>query len=255
LHPLLEKREKIKRVGIVLITSNRGLCGGFNASMINKIHKSIEKNKNENNIKTEFILIGKKGAAVHKYYNYNIVADFPKLDITTEVKEIIPLAKMILSDYLSSKYDKVLVAYTDFINTAKQIPRIKQLLPVDISTQDEYLGIVGENPKVGINKEYLKMKEEAHLSDENYEYEYTFEPSSSEVLNEMIPRLIEIQLYQALLESNASEHSARMNAMHQATEAAGDIVNELTLSYNNARQASITRELAEISAGANALAN
>jgi F-type H+-transporting ATPase subunit gamma len=101
----------------------------------------------------------------------------------------------------------------------------------------------------------IDEKQEKYLKDEEYIYEYTFEPSPKEVLDEMIPRLIEVQLFQALLESNASEHSARMSAMHQATDAAKDMVNELTLFYNKARQASITAEIAEISAGANALAN
>ena len=165
------------------------------------------------------------------------------------------LADMIISDYLSGKYDKVMVAYTDYISAAKQIPRVKQLLPIDITAQDEYLGIVGQDTRLGLDKKFIKTKESKHLGDEQFVYEYTFEPSPKEVLDEIIPRLIEVQLFQALLESNASEHSARMTAMQQATDAAGDLVNELILSYNKERQASITAEIAEISAGANALAD
>jgi len=261
LHQLLAKREEIKKVGIVLITSNRGLCGGFNTAIINKVHQSVKLHSQptstppeEGNVEHEFIIIGKKGRAVRKYYDYEIVAEFSKLDIVSEVSEVIPIAKMIIDDYLGGKYDKIMVAYTDYVNAGKQIPRVKQLLPIDITAQDEYLGVVGEDTKVGLDKKYVEIKKGKHLSDEQYIYEYTFEPSPLEVLDEMIPRLIEVQLFQALLEANASEHSARMTAMHQATEAAGDLVNELTLFYNKARQASITAEIAEISAGANALA-
>jgi F-type H+-transporting ATPase subunit gamma len=256
-HPLLVKRDRVKTVGIILITSNRGLCGGFNAAIVNKVHKSIEKYHKlgeKVEIEAELVLMGKKGAAIHHQHGHNIVAEFPKLDLAAEVAEIVPIAKLVISEYLSGKYDKIMVAYTDFISPAKQIPRIKQLLPIDISTQDEYLGVVGQDPRVGVGKKLIETKQDKYLSDEKFVYEYTFEPSPREVLDEMIPRLIEIQLYQALLESNASEHSARMSAMHQATEAASDMVDELTLFYNKARQANITAEIAEISAGANALA-
>lgn len=256
LHPLLTKRQEIKKIGIILITSNRGLCGGFNASIINKAHQSILKYQYEGEkavIEAEFILTGKKGRAVHHHHGYNIVADFPKLDLAAEVTEIVPIAKLVISEYLAGKYDKIMVAYTDYVNAAKQIPRVRQLLPIDISAEDKYLGIVGKDTRVGLDEEFVKGKRAAHLGDEKYIYEYTFEPSPEEVLDELLPRLIEVQLYQALLESNASEHSARMNAMHQATEAAGDMITDLTLFYNKARQEKITAEIAEISAGANAL--
>ncbi len=255
-HPLLELRSQIKKIGVVLITSNRGLCGAFNTVIINKVHHSIELHHKANGnkkIEEEFILIGKKGRVVKKYFGYKIEAEFPKLDIISEVKEVVPVAKMIIDKYLNGEYDKVMVAYTDFVSPAKQVPRVKQLLPIDFKTKDEYLGIVGEDTRVGLSQDFIKKKEDKHLADEKYQYEYTFEPSPREVLDEMIPRLIEVQLFQALLESNASEHSARMSAMHKANEAAGDLVKELTLFYNKARQASITAEIAEISAGAEAL--
>lgn len=256
LHPLLNKREEIKREAIIMISSNRGLCGGFNTALINKVHRSIEKHhkKDGKNIEVELFILGKKGAAIHHYYGYDIVAAYPKLDSVNEVEEVMPLANLVISDFLSGKYDKVMVAYTDFFSATKQIPRVKQLLPIDINSQDEYLGIVGDDPRLKVEKKMLDEKEKKHAQSEGYLFDYTFEPDPKEVLDEMIPRLLEVQLYQALLESNASEHSARMAAMHQATEAGNDIVDELTLFYNKARQASITSELAEISAGANALA-
>jgi F-type H+-transporting ATPase subunit gamma len=256
LHPLLKPRKEIKKVGIILITSNRGLCGGFNAAIVNKVHESIKKyhlSGKKAVIEAEFVLIGKKGAAIH-HRGHEIVADFPKLDLASEVNEIVPVANLIIGEFLNGKYDKVMVAYTDFVSASKQIPRVKQILPIEINEADEYLGIVGQDSRLGLDKKFIEQKEEKHLHSGKFNYEYTFEPNPEEVLNEMLPRLIEIQLYQALLESNASEHSARMAAMHKATEAAGDMVSELTLSFNKARQASITSEIAEISAGANALA-
>lgn len=234
-HPLLTKKEADKKIGVVLLTSNRGLCGGFNTAIMNKIHKHI---KSLGNVETDFFLFGKKGAAIHKNYGYNIVAEFPKLDLSSEVKEVIPVAKMIMEDFLAGKYDKIFVAYTDFASASKQVPRVKQLLPVDIKAEDRELGSVeGGN---GIKKD-------------NVNIEYTFEPNPREVLDALIPRLIEVQLFQALLESNASEHSARMMTMHQATDAASEMAKELTLFYNKARQAAITAEIAEIAAGAEAL--
>lgn len=259
-HPLLDKKRNNKekngranKVGIILITSNRGLCGGFNTAIINKADESIKLHQEREKIDTDFILIGKRGASVKKYYDYNIAAEFPKEDIISEVREVLPISKLVIDDYLEGKYDKIMVAYTDFINAGKQVPRVKQLLPVDITTEDDYLGIVGEDTRLGLDKEFVEGKEEKYLQNKEFSYEYIFEPNPKEVLDEMIPRLIEVQLFQALLESNASEHSARMAAMHQANEAAGDLVDELTLYYNKARQADITAEIAEISAGADSL--
>ena len=149
LHALLAPRKEVKKVGVVLITSNRGLCGGFNAAIIGKVYESIQKHQPANSaasVVTEFILIGKKGAAVCSR-GQTVVADFPKLDLASEVNEVVPAAKLMINDYLSGKYDKVMVAYTDFVSSSKQIPRVKQLLPMEIDKTDQYLGIVGENPR------------------------------------------------------------------------------------------------------------
>ncbi len=249
LHPLLLPRAKVSKAAIILITSNRGMCGAYNSAVIAKAKESIARHP----IPTDFILTGKKGTIIRNQ-NYEIAAEFEKSDILTDAREIYPLVKMVLEDYQSGKYDKILVAYTDFISAARQVPRVKQLLPVEIEKVDQYLGVISSEDKVGVTPELIAAKEEKHLSAGDYVYEYTFEPSASEVLDKMIPRLLEIQLYQAFLEANASEHSASMSAMHQATEAASDMVSELTLFYNKVRQAGITAEIAEISAGANALA-
>jgi F-type H+-transporting ATPase subunit gamma len=249
LHPLLTKRSKIKKVAVILITSNRGMCGGYNSAIINKVKDSIKKHSET---PVEFILVGKKGEVVYSQ-KYKVAAQFPKDDLISEPEEIEPIINLAISDFLSGKYDKVFVAYTDFVSAVKQVPRMKQLLPVDIEVDDSYLGIVAD-PKISVDKQMIEKKEKKHL-DVKSGYDYIFEPSPEEVLDRMIPRLLAVQIYQALLEANASEHSARMSAMHQATEAATDMVKELTLFYNKARQAGITAEIAEISAGANALAD
>ncbi len=251
IHPLLEKRTEIKRELIILIVSNRGLCGGFNSAIINKAVDSAKKHS----AKTDFIILGKKAEIIYKRYSYDVVSEFVKNDVNSEITEIIPIAKSVIRDFLDRKYDKVLLAYTDFISPTKQIPRVKQLLPIDVSSEDEYLGAVGQSEKVKTTKEFISEKEKKHLAGKDSSYIFTYEPGEKEVLDLMLPRLIEIQLFQALLESNASEHSARMTAMHQATGAANDLVDELTLFYNKARQSSITSEIAEISAGAASLQN
>ncbi|KKT13020.1 MAG: ATP synthase gamma chain [Candidatus Falkowbacteria bacterium GW2011_GWF2_43_32] len=244
-HPLLTPRPENKRTAIVLVSSNRGLCGGFNTALISKAIKSLKKYDSE----TDFIVIGKKGLAVQNRFGYNVVAEFPKADVLSDSTAVSPIASMIIKEFLSGRYDKVLLAYSDFVNAVKQVPRIKQLLPVDIDSEDEYLGAIGTSEKLATSKEMIKQKEEKYLQTGKNKFIFTYEPEAEEVLEAMVPRLVEVQIFQALLESNASEHSARMAAMHQATDAAGDLVDELTLFYNKARQASITAEISEISAG------
>ncbi|MFA5247792.1 MAG: ATP synthase F1 subunit gamma [Patescibacteria group bacterium] len=264
LHPLLSKRKEVKRELIILFAANRGLCGSFNAAIVQKAVASIKKHGHEekkltDHLKKEvahevdFLVVGKKGLIVKSRYNHNIAAEFVKQDVCYEVKEVRPIARIALDDFLSGKYDKVMVAYTDFVNAAKQVPRVKQLLPIDLRAKDDHLGVVGQDPRVGLDKEFVKSKEEKYLGAEDGHYVFTYEPGETEVLNQLLPRLIEVQLFQALLESNASEHSARMAAMHQATDAADDLSKELSLYYNKARQAGITREISEIVAGVNAL--
>lgn len=250
-HPLLEKRNKITKELIILIVSNRGLCGGFNSAVINKAINSAKKH----GLETDFLIIGKKAETIYKRFSYKVIGEFSKNDLSPEIKEVFSIARLAVTSFLEKKYDKVMVAYTDFINPGKQIPRVRQLLPVDIDSQDDYLGVVGTSEKLKTTKEFIEEKDKQHLMGKKDKYKFQYEPGEKEVLDLILPRLIEVQLFQALLESNASEHSARMTAMHQATNSATDLVEELTLFYNKARQASITSEIAEISAGAASLRN
>jgi len=241
LHPLLAKKEKINKVAVVLFTSNRGLCGSFNQQAVKTARERIKKERN-NGAEVETVVMGKKGARAMAKYGEKIAADFDKEDVLNEVAEIRPLAKMLINDYLEGKYDKVIVVYTDFVSALKQVCREKQILPIE-SEADEMLGQVEEK---GIPSDQKPKKSQA-------EVEYLFEPDPKTILDDLLPRLLEVQVYQALLETNASEHSARMMAMRNASDAAGDMIDELTLTYNQARQAAITSEIAEIAGGKAAL--
>ncbi len=240
-HPLLQKRDEVKRIGLVLVTSNRGLCGGFNHQVTNRANAFIRKHQSQQvELGADLVAVGRRGRDIMFRYGQAVVAEFTKADLTTRVEEVRPIAKLLIDDYLSGRYDRVVMAYTDFISPLIQKPRIRQLLPI-VPEPDAELGggrLPGE-PKV----------READTTATHVSYEYLFEPTPDEVLEDLLPRLIEVQVYQALLESDASEHSARMLAMRNASDAAKDMIDSLTLQFNQARQAGITAELAEIIGG------
>lgn len=238
-HPFFQDRKEIKNVAVVLISTNRGLCGSFNAQIAKKVVDSIKIHHPETRT-TDIITCGTKGRDEARRYGLNIIADFAKEDITVSSETIRPIAHMATKEFLTNKYDKVFVAYMDFQSSLRQVTHVKQLLPI-VPSIDERLGhIIHEKGKV----------EEINIDDFS---DFLFEPNTKEVLNAFLPRLVEIQIYQAVLESEASEHSARMMAMRNASDAASDMIDELTLAYNQARQASITAEIAEIAAGSAAL--
>lgn len=239
-HPLLAKRENVKRVGLILVSSNRGLCGGFNHQLVNRVKAYLKHHRDvEVELEADLMAVGRRGRDLMFRLGEAIVAEFTKADVTTRLEEVTPVARLAMDDYLSGKYDRIVIAYTDFISPITQKPRIKQLLPL-VAEPDPYLG---EARLPGVFQRDLAA--EGH----RYNSEYLFEPSPDEVLESLLPRLIEMQLYQALLESDAAEHSARMMAMRNASDAAKDMIDSLTLTYNQARQASITAELADITGG------
>jgi len=237
-HPLLRSRQEIKKMAVVLITSNRGLCGSFNQQVIKTAVEYIKQQKSQKeNLEIELICLGKKGARTMFRLGHKVVAEFVKPDILKEEAEIRPVQKMILVDFLHKKYDQIVLVYTDYVSALKQMPRVKQILPIK-TMKDEFLGSIGEASRQEKKKD---------------NFEYLFEPKPQIILNVLLPRLLEVQIFQAVLESNAAEHSARMLAMRNANEAAGDMISELTLSYNQLRQAAITKEIAEIAGGKAAL--
>lgn len=253
-HGLLAVRP-VKKVLIVAITSNRGLCGSFNAQIIKKIKKEIANPENlkinrigikkiesdiaDKDLKIDFITIGKKGENLVRKLGKEIIATFPELTYLPGIEAVRPVSKIVIDDYLEKKYDKIVVAYTDYISTMTQEPKIRQLLPVS---------------KIDLEKQIAEMDNIAKdYGLDQPQMEYKVEPSPKKVLTHIIPRLIEMQIYHAILESNASKESARMMAMRSATDAANDMAEELTLAYNQIRQTKITQEIAEISAGRVAL--
>jgi F-type H+-transporting ATPase subunit gamma len=242
---LLEVRE-VRNILMIVITSNRGLCGSFNSQIIKKVKeqlenpeklkinrvgiKKIKSNISDTELKIDFVTIGKKGEATIKKMGRNIIASFSDLAYIPTVEEIRPLVKLAINDYLDKKYDKVVVVYTDYISTINQQTKIRQLLPlskIDIEKQIAEMDILAK--EYGLNEP---------------EVEYKVEPS---------PKIV--QIYHAILESSASKESAQMVAMKNATEAAGEMAADLTFAYNQIRQMKITQEIAEISAGRTALEN
>ena len=239
-HPFFQGSKKVKKVGIILISTNRGLCGSFNAQLVNKVVQSISIH-HPDKVETEVITMGLKGRVEARRRKLGIVADFPKDDITTSSDKIVAMSQLVVQNFLAKKYDKVFVAYTDFVSSLRQMPHVMQILPILPKIDERLAHVVHEK------KEDIKDIDVDSFSD------FIFEPSMKKILDDFLPRLVEIQIYQAVLESEASEHSARMFAMRNASDAAGDMIDSLTLAYNQARQASITAEIAEIAAGSAAL--
>lgn len=238
-HPLLTKRDKIKKTAIILISSNRSLCGGFNSQVI---AKAINFAAHDESASQNFIAVGQKGAEFLARAGKNVVAQFEKPDVITSAATAVPIVNLVISEFLADVYDKVCIAYTDYYSALVQKPKILPLLPFQ-PKEDSDLGRVGQ----------ADQKIAAETSGEFENFEYLFEPNKAEILNQFLPLLIEIQLYQAMLESAASEHSARMMAMKNASSAATDMISDLTLMFNQARQAGITREIAEITGSKAAL--
>ncbi|GAP69875.1 ATP synthase F1 subcomplex gamma subunit [Bacteroidales bacterium 6E] len=212
---------------LVIVTSNRGLCGGFNSNIIRKFQELLSTKYSEAfaSGKVKVMSVGKQGERQLK--SARIKVDFSANDVwdSFSYAEVESLAKRLLKDFENGVFDKVEIIYNEFVNAAMQRPIVQEFLPVKIHEADN------------IGDEGLVL----------------YEPSRASIAMEMIPRMLRTQFYKAMLDSWAAEHGARMTAMHMATDNATDLINELTLVYNKARQASITKEILEISAGAEAL--
>ena len=252
--PLLEVR-LVKKLLVILVTSNKGLCGSFNSNIIKKTAAQLHDPKNiskhriegkelapEGKIEIDVIGVGKKGAQFAKKMGFNLVAAYTDFSDTPKLMDIMPIAKMAIDEYQNKKYDKVVVAYTDYKSTILQIAKLRQVLPISEVDLEKMLAESGP-----VTSSQLPVTCSVELN------EYLFEPDKTEVLKIILPRLVETQIYQATLESSASEHSARMMAMRNASDAAEDMIKELNLNFNKARQAAITQEIAEIAGGAAAL--
>lgn len=239
-HPLLIRHETVEKVLLVLITSDRGLAGGFNSNMLRRTFATI--NALGSNVTVETVCIGRRGADAMRRAGKTILASFSDVTNNPRFEDILPVGKMIVDEYGKGTYQRVIVAYTDFVSALTQNPVILDLLPLDTVATETFENEVGKNSTT------------PRLSDSSTPTtEYAFEPSASAVLDKILPRLIETMVYQAVLESAASEHSARMMAMRSASDSAGEMIDALTFTFNQARQAGITQEIAEISSGKAAL--
>jgi F-type H+-transporting ATPase subunit gamma len=229
-NPLLVPREEVKKVHVVLCTSDRGLCGGFNVNLIEKAD-SVIKDKSGDGIEISFTNFGKKGRdwcrkkKIHRVdehigvvgtdFGFNVAAN---------------AGRKLVEGYLNGDYDEVYVVYSEFLSMGRQVPTLKQLLPI---------------PPIEIAED--------ESEDEEYLAEHICEPSADGLLGELLPKSVHVTLHSSLLETSTSEHAARMAAMNNATNACNDLIENLTLAYNKARQASITAELMDIVGGAEAL--
>lgn len=239
-HPLLRPRTRVSRSLAVLLASDRGLCGGFNAQIQ---RKALEFAAARPPGSVDFIAIGRRGEQFLRRRGLPVAASFGGSMIQApSVVAVRPLARLAREGFVSGAYDEVVVLYTDFVSAVLQKPRAKTLLPLQ---RDSELGLVGERG-AGSGE---PLPETRSLPPR----EFLFEPSPAQVLDALLPRIFEAQLYQAILESLASEHSARMMAMRSASDSAGEMIDDLRFTFNQARQASITQEIAEISAGTAAL--
>lgn len=234
IHPLLQVRP-VEKVAVVLLTSDRGLCGAFNTNIIRRALEYLEALP----VPADVVAVGRKGRDMMLRRGHSLVAEFSDLPAQPTLADLTPIARIVLDGFLDGTYDTVCMAYTDFINTLRQEPVIRRLLPLMPTEMDKQA-----------MAEYI---EEVTL--ETVEVpEYIYEPDPRTILDTVVPRFTELQVYQAVLESLASEHSARMVAMRNATENAEALTEDLQLTYNKARQQAITSEIMDIAGGAEALA-
>lgn len=224
-HPFMTHRA-VKRVGFIVVTSDRGLCGGLNANLLRDLvnrMRAVHAQEHE----VALCVIGRKGQAFFRRTGGHVLASVDHLGDAPGVNDIIGVVKVMLDAFHQGEIDALHVIYNEFINTMTQKPTVKQLLPLPIAEEDK--------PLLG------------------HHWDYIYEPDAKELLDDLLFRYIELQVYQAVVENIACEQAAKMMAMKSATDNAGDLIKEFQLAYNKARQAAITQELAEIVGGAAAL--
>jgi F-type H+-transporting ATPase subunit gamma len=223
-HPFLVVRDTVKRMGIIVVTTDKGLCGGLNTNVLRLALGKIKEWESQGE-QFEVCCIGNKGLGFMQRLRANVVSQVTGLGDTPHMERLIGAMKLMLDDYMADRVDRVVIFYTRFINTMKQEPVMEQLLPLS-----------GER-----------------LGAPEGTWDYLYEPDAKSVLDQVLTRYIEVLIYQAVAENLASEQSARMVAMKAASDNAGSVIDELTLIYNKSRQAAITKELSEIVGGAAAV--
>lgn len=230
LHPLLHQHDKFESVTVVLFTSDRGLCGAYNTNAL----RAAAAFAKEQTVPVKFVAVGRKGRDLLLRRRYTVSAEFTNLPAYPTYADISAIGRLLLDDFREGRADRVYLCYTRFVNALRQEPTIQQLLPLDTQAASTEAAGGGQS--------------HATLA------AYSYEPAREELLNVIVPRFAQLQVYQALLESLASEHSARMAAMRSATDNAKDLLGQLQLSYNKARQLAITSDILDIVGGVEALA-
>jgi F-type H+-transporting ATPase subunit gamma len=230
LHPLLAPRDVYSSELVVLITSDRGLAGAYNSNIVRYTLQRF----GASDIPVSYIAIGRKGRDMLIRRRKNVIAEFSHLPAAPTFTDVSAIGRMAVDEFLSGSVDRVFLVYTDFINMVRQVPAIKQLLPLEIGAGEGRVMAFEETKKA--------------------QAAYIYEPSEEEILDEIVPRFTALQVYQAIMESLASEHAARMVAMKNATDSATELAGALQLEYNKARQQGITAEILDIVGGVEALA-
>ncbi|HUQ41450.1 MAG TPA: ATP synthase F1 subunit gamma [Candidatus Limnocylindrales bacterium] len=219
--PLLQRRDSAKKVSVVLITTDRGLVGPMNVNLLRATLRFAQEHA-----AVSYIAVGRKGIASLRRMRAGVTAEFPGIPDRPSTDDTNVIAQVAVEEFLAGQVDEVHLAFTKFINTLRQEPTVRRLLPLVPEEED-----IDERPPL----------------------QYLFEPDPETVLNAILPRFVEVAVYQAILESKASQFSAQMVAMRNATDSAGDLISELALAANKARQTRITKEMLEIASGAEAL--
>jgi F-type H+-transporting ATPase subunit gamma len=231
-HPLLTVREPVRSVLLVIFTSDRGLCGAYNHNVV----RTATDYARLLGVPVRYVAVGKRGRDMLWRLRAPLIAQFSGLPAVPRFTDIAPIARLAIEEFLSGRSDEVFLVYTDFINLLRQRPVVKRLLPM----RPTYLGDQ-------VVCEYVVDMRPVGVAD------YIYEPSPEALLNVVLPRFTELQVYQAALETAASEHAARRAAMRNATDNAEDLIRDLTILRNKARQQAITKELLDIAGGAEAL--
>jgi F-type H+-transporting ATPase subunit gamma len=242
-HPFLTEREKVKRVGYVIVSTDRGLCGGLNANLFRRTLGEI-RDWQDKGVEVDMVVIGQKAVQYfRRIKSVNLVGSTTHLGERPRMEQLIGVIKVMLDAYSDGKVDRVILGYNDFVNTMVQKPRLDALLPLPVAAEE----IIAEHEQGhGDTVIALDMKRENN-------WDYIYEPEPEAVLEHVLGRYIESLVYQATLENLASEHAARMVAMKSASDNANKVIDDLTLIYNKARQAAITQEISEIVSGAAAV--
>ena len=249
-HPYMQQRDEVKRVGFIVITSDRGLCGGLN---INLFRKTITEMKmwHEKKVEADICVIGRKGEVFFSQHNASILGSVTHIGDKPSLQDIIGVVKVMLKSFDEGKLDRIYICANNFVNTMVQKPFVRQLLPLE--SHQKF--VTDEHGKFVTTDDGRLVVDEKNETDVAHgHWDYLYEPDSAKTLLTMLlVRYIESQVYQATVENIACEQAARMVAMKSATDNAKEIIKQLQLAFNKARQASITREIAEIVAGAAAL--